>query len=137
MIETKSNTRTEATIDIEGYDYTTWNVTLAERVNAIGEYRLVIPAATFGDVVASSSAWSGAFESGKVNAELTFTYSIADLGVEGIEQDVIIRVVNRNIIAPASAKVYNVQGYEVGKENVAPGVYLVKYNNNITKVLVR
>lgn len=137
MIETKSNTRTEATIDIEGYDYTTWNVTLAERVNAIGEYRLVIPAATFGDVVASSSAWTGAFESGKVNAELTFTYSIADLGVEGIEQDVVIRVVNRNIIAPALAKVYNVQGYEVGKENVAPGVYMVVYNNNVTKVHVR
>lgn len=137
MIETKSNTRTEATIDIEGYDYTTWNVTLAERVNAIGEYRLVIPAATFGDVVASSSAWAGAFESGKVNAELTFTYSIANLGVESIEQDVVIRVVNRNIIAPASAKVYSVQGYEVGKENVAPGVYMVVYNNNVTKVHVR
>jgi hypothetical protein len=44
---------------------------------------------------------------------------------------------NRNIIAPADAKVYNVQGIETGRENVAPGIYVEVYQNNVTKVHVR
>ena len=138
LVEVDSYNRTEAAINVkEDNDYTTWTITLAENVKTIGEYRLIIPQATFGDATASASAWSGAFESGKVNAELTYSYSIANLSVDAIGEDVEIRVLNRNIIAPEKAKVYNIQGYETGKKNLTPGVYMVVYNNNVTKVHVR
>ena len=133
---TDNNSRIEATIDIENNDYTKWVITLAEKVSKEGSYRIVVPAATFGDETASASAYTGSFTSGKVNAEFTLNYVVA-ASVEDIENDVVIRVENRNIIAPAEAKVYNLQGIETGKENVAAGIYIVEYQGNVTKLHVR
>ena len=70
-------------------------------------------------------------------AEFEFGYGLSLSAVESIENDVVIYVMNRNIIAPAEAKVYNLQGIETGRENVAPGIYVVTYQNQVTKLHVR
>lgn len=41
------------------------------------------------------------------------------------------------IIAPEEAVAFSMAGNKVNKDNVAPGVYIVKYNSVITKVLVK
>ncbi|MBO7318005.1 MAG: hypothetical protein J6U43_04715, partial [Bacteroidales bacterium] len=130
------NTRIEATIEAVEGDNSKWTITLSEKAIAEGNYSIVVPAATFGDETAFASIYNNAFAYGMVNAEFTLDYHVAT-SVEGMENDVVIGVVNRNIIAPADAKVYNVQGIETGKENVAPGIYMVVYQNNVTKVHVR
>ena len=135
--DVEGQNRVEATIDIEGYDYTKWTVTFAQKITEIGEYVVVVPAATFGDATASSTAYTGVFSTGKVNPEFQLHYTIEPSAVEAVENDVVIRVENRNIIAPEEAKVFSLQGYEVAKENVEPGIYVVVYNETVTKVSVR
>ena len=135
--DVEGQNRVEATIDIEGYDYTKWTVTFAQKITEIGEYVVVVPAATFGDATASSTAYTGVFSTGKVNPEFQLKYTIEPSAVEAVENDVVIRVENRNIIAPEEAKVFSLQGYEVAKENVEPGIYVVVYNETVTKVSVR
>lgn len=135
--DVEGQNRVEATIDIEGYDYTKWTVTFAQKITEIGQYVVVVPAATFGDATASSTAYTGVFSTGKVNPEFQLKYTIEPSAVEAVENDVVIRVENRNIIAPEEAKVFSLQGYEVAKENVEPGIYVVVYNETVTKVSVR
>lgn len=134
--DVEGQNRIEATIDMVGYDYTKWTITLAEKITAIGKYVVVIPAATFGDATASATSYTGAFTTGKVNPEINLQYEIESTAVEAVN-GVVIRVENHNIIAPEEAKVYSLQGYEVAKENVEPGIYVVVYNETVTKVSVR
>ncbi len=136
LVESGNSNRTEGVIRANS-DANTWTITLNEKVDKIGEYVLVIKKAIFGDATAAASIEDGNFISGKVNAELTFKYTISNMAVENIEDEVMIRVINRNIIAPESAKVYCIEGYEVGKENLVPGIYMVVYNNKVTRVQVR
>ena len=72
----------------------------------------------------------------EVNPEINLQYEIESTAVEAVN-GVVICVENRNIIAPEEAKVYSLQGYEVAKENVEPGIYVVVYNETVTKVSVR
>lgn len=48
-----------------------------------------------------------------------------------------VYVENGNIIAPAYAKVYNMGGIQTGTENLPAGIYIVRLNNKVVKVVVR
>lgn len=73
--EVENGNRVEAIInEKQDSDYSVWTITLTEKVKNFGKYLLVIPQATFGD--ATASALDGTFVSGKVNHELSFSYSI-------------------------------------------------------------
>ena len=135
-VNNDNNARIEATIEAVDGDNSKWTIALSEKATVEGNYSIVVPAATFGDETAFASIYDNAFAFGMVNAEFALNYQVAT-SVESIENDVVIYVMNRNIIAPADAKVYNVQGIETGKENVAPGIYMVVYQNKVTKVHVR
>jgi hypothetical protein len=130
----EEGTKYNLTLTADENDNSKWTFTMEWNEDyELGEYRFVVPAGTFGD----ETAFASDFTYGMVNAEFEFTYILDYGAVESIENDVVIYVMNRNIIAPADAKVYNVQGIETGRENVAPGIYVVVYQNNVTKVHVR
>lgn len=42
-----------------------------------------------------------------------------------------------SIVAPEGAEVYNLSGVEVGKDGLAAGMYIVRYNGKTTKVVVK
>lgn len=130
----EDGTKYNITLTADESDNSKWTFTMEWDVEYnLGDYRFVVPAGTFGD----ETAFASDFTYGMVNAEFEFTYILSYGAVESIENDVVIYVMNHNIIAPADAKVYNVQGIETGRENVAPGIYVVVYQNNVTKVHVR
>lgn len=52
-------------------------------------------------------------------------------------KDVNIYGVKGQIIAPEDARVYNLGGVEVGKENLPAGIYIVRYENKAVKVVVK
>ena len=127
-------TKYNVTLIADENDNSKWSFSMEWNEDSkLGDYRFVVPAGTFGD----ETAFASDFTYGMVNAEFEFGYGLSLSAVESIENDVVIYVMNRNIIAPADAKVYNVQGIETGRENVAPGIYVVVYQNNVTKVHVR
>lgn len=134
--EDANGNKTDAKISIEGWDYTKWIITFVETINAYGKYTIVIPEAIFGDSVASQTGWTGAFTSGKVNPEIKLNYTIKDSSVDSINNDNII-IEGNNIIAPEDAKVFNATGYMVSPNNLQPGVYVVVFNNQSVKVLIK
>lgn len=127
-------TKYNVTLIADENDNSKWSFTMEWNEDSkLGDYRFVVPAGTFGD----ETAFASDFTYGMVNAEFEFGYGLSLSAVESIENDVVIYVMNRNIIAPAEAKVYNLQGIETGRENVAPGIYVVTYQNQVTKLHVR
>lgn len=59
-------------------------------------------------------------------------------GVDGVaEESVVIYGTVGAVVAPADAVVYNLSGMSVGRENLPAGIYLVSYNGNVTKVVVK
>lgn len=60
-------------------------------------------------------------------------------GVEKLDSDLTGKIIGGKgcIHAPADAHVYNLSGLETSKDNLCPGLYLVKYGTNTTKVVVR
>lgn len=61
-------------------------------------------------------------------------------GIEGIEDDAAdfaIAAGNGTIFAPAGAEVYNMSGVRTGTENLAAGMYIVRYGSKVKKVMVR
>lgn len=54
-----------------------------------------------------------------------------------VTKDVNIYSVKGQIIAPEDARVYNLGGVEVGKENLSAGIYIVRYENKAVKVVVK
>lgn len=135
--EEPNGNRTDATISIEGWDYTQWTLTFANTIKTPGVYRVVIPEGTFGDSVASASGWSGAFTTGKVNPLIFFDYTIVDAAVDSINLDNQIRIDGNSIIIPEGAKVYTAAGYEVNPSNLEAGIYVVYFNNQVEKVIIR
>lgn len=71
------------------------------------------------------------------------TWEIKNLKVDGktgVEMVLLgndVRVEGRNIVAPAGAEVYSVNGVKAGMENVAPGLYIVVSGRQAVKVFVR
>ena len=135
--EDAAGNRTDATISIEGWDYTKWTLTFANAITTPGNYRVVIPEATFGDATASSSGWMGEFTTGKVNALINFDYTIVDAAVDTIKLDNQISIVGNSIIIPEGAKVYSAAGYEVNPSNLEAGIYVVSLGNQVAKVIIR
>lgn len=135
--EDSNGNRTDATINLEGWDYTKWTLTFANAITTPGTYKVVIPEATFGDSTASSSGWTGAFTTGKVNALIDFEYTIVDAAVDSISLDNQIRINGNSIIIPEGAKVYTTAGYEVNPSNLPAGIYVVNFNNQVAKVIIR
>lgn len=58
-------------------------------------------------------------------------------GVETVETIAAIYADGRNIVAPAGAEVYNMQGVRTGTENLAAGIYVVRAGKQVAKVLVK
>jgi len=58
-------------------------------------------------------------------------------GVETVEEVVAIYVDCNNIVAPAGAQVYSINGVRVNGENLAAGLYIVRVNDKAVKVLVK
>lgn len=59
-------------------------------------------------------------------------------GISAIGSDrVVINGLEGHIEAPAAAKVYNMNGLAVGKDNLQRGIYIVVYNGTATKVAVK
>ena len=135
--EDAAGNRTDATISIEGWDYTKWILSFANAITTPGNYRVVIPEATFGDATASSSGWMGEFTTGKVNALVNFDYTIVDAAVDTISLDNQISIVGNSIVVPEGAKVYSAAGYEVNPSNLPAGIYVVNFNNQVAKVIIR
>lgn len=135
--EDSNGNRTDATISLEGWDYTKWTLTFANAITTPGTYKVVIPEATFGDSTASSSGWTGAFTTGKVNALINFEYTIVDAAVDSISLDNQIRINGNSIIIPEGAKVYTAAGYEVNPSNLPAGIYVVSLGNQVAKVIIR
>lgn len=71
------------------------------------------------------------------------TWEIKNLKVDGktgVEMVLLgneVRVEGRNIVAPAGAEVYSINGVKAGMENVVPGLYIVVSGRQAVKVLVR
>ena len=135
--EDSNGNRTEATISIEGWDYTKWTLSFANAISTPGSYQVVIPEATFGDSTASSSSWTGEFTTGKVNALINFHYTIVDAAVDSINLDNQIHIDGNSIIIPEGAKVYTATGYEVNPTNLQAGIYVVSLGNQVAKVIIR
>lgn len=74
------------------------------------------------------------------SGEVSINFVKAD-DASGIEEVVVadarILVVGNNIIAPADAHVYSINGVEVGTNNLANGVYVVRTANTAVKVIVK
>lgn len=75
----------------------------------------------------------------EISNEVVFTPS--DLEVSGVE---VIDSENQSIIglkgaiyAPAAAEIYNMQGVRCPAEGLEAGIYLVRYNGTVTKVIVK
>ncbi|MDE6559119.1 MAG: choice-of-anchor J domain-containing protein, partial [Muribaculaceae bacterium] len=62
--------------------------------------------------------------------------STAD-GVETIAADAAVYAVNGNIVAPAGARVFNLQGVETGTQSLPAGIYVVVVADKAVKVLVK
>ena len=58
-------------------------------------------------------------------------------GVDTTLDDMEIDVSGRRIIAPEGAEVYNISGIRAAEGELTPGVYMVKYNNQTVKVIVK
>lgn len=58
-------------------------------------------------------------------------------GVESVKKDVKVGVIGNSIIAPANAEVYSLSGYRVGTNNLPAGIYIVRYDNQATKVVIK
>lgn len=73
------------------------------------------------------------FETTIVPAEL-----VTNSGVEMINPDEVeIRGEYGHIVAPRGAEAYNMQGIATGLDNLAPGLYLVRYQGKTAKVIVK
>lgn len=51
--------------------------------------------------------------------------------------DDMIEVEGNNIIAPSSARIFNMQGMETSHTNLAPGIYLISFANECHKVVIK
>lgn len=60
------------------------------------------------------------------------------LGVDDIDSDDgIIKVEGNSIIAPDSARIFTMQGVETSNTNLAHGIYLVRYDNQCHKLIIK
>ena len=59
------------------------------------------------------------------------------LGVEDIDSDDMIKVEGNSIIAPDSARIFNMQGAEISHTDLAPGIYIVTYGNKCQKIIIK
>lgn len=67
-----------------------------------------------------------------------FRIDSADSSVGGVLDDSLgVRIVGRDIIVPAGASVYDISGLLSDGRDVAPGVYIVRKNDKVTKIVVR
>ena len=67
-----------------------------------------------------------------------FRIDSADASVGGVFDDSLdVRIVGRDIIVPAGASVYDISGLLSDGRDVAPGVYIVRKNDKVTKIVVR
>lgn len=71
----------------------------------------------------------------KISNELVFTPGLD--AVNDIKVDYDIKGGVGCVTAPENAKVYNFAGMQVGKENLAKGIYIVRYAGKAVKVVVR
>lgn len=77
--------------------------------------------------------------------EIAGTWEVKNLKVTGTTESAVekvllgseISVLNGNIIAPAGARVFNLNGAETGTRNLAAGIYIVVVNNKALKVMVK
>lgn len=136
-VEDSSTGRTDATVTIEGFDYTCWSVTLSQAINSNGNYTLVVPAGLFGDANAYGYIENDAFTTGSVNPEYRFEYTIDDTSVDAIATDNNVKVEGNNIFLPAGAKVYNTSGMEVSPFGLPAGVYIVALDKAAVKVIIK
>lgn len=62
-----------------------------------------------------------------------------DNSVEKLDSDLTDRIRSGKgyIDAPENAHIYNLSGVEIGNENLRPGLYFVKHDTNVTKVIVK
>lgn len=64
-------------------------------------------------------------------------YGTDDSGVESVILGNEVMVAGNDIIAPAGARVFNLNGVEAGTQNLAAGIYIVVVDNKAVKVLVK
>ena len=48
-----------------------------------------------------------------------------------------VKTVGNSIIAPQDAEIYNINGLRVNGENLTPGIYVVRLQDGIKKVIVK
>ena len=48
-----------------------------------------------------------------------------------------VKVAGNSILAPQDAEIYNINGLRVNGENLTPGIYVVRLQDSIKKVIVK
>lgn len=90
-----------------------------------------------GDVKATVTVICGlpALESSE---EMVFTPMNLDTsGIDSMEEESPIYAEGNGIVAPDEARIFTISGAEVGRGNLAPGIYLVVYDGATRKVAVK
>lgn len=58
-------------------------------------------------------------------------------GISSPESDTMIYSVGKDIIAPADARIFNLEGVETGRNNLPSGVYIIVSKQDIIKMVIR
>lgn len=76
------------------------------------------------------------------SAPTTLLYTTINLdgqltSMDSIKMNDEVKVVGNSIIAPEDAEIYNINGLKVNRENLAPGIYIIRIHDSIKKVIVK
>lgn len=77
------------------------------------------------------------YKSGDAKASFSPVVRLSHSGLHNLGADSGIRVEGNTIIAPDGAQIYTASGICVNGRDLFPGIYLVKHNNTVIKILIK